>query len=59
MEGENSWETKSKMKIVIPCRGGLVGLCKTYDGMLRGRAKVEEISGGSIGVDWGGTRVGK
>jgi len=47
VEGENSREAKTKMKVTIPYRGGLVGLCKAYDGMLRGRAKVGEIEGGA------------
>ena len=47
MEGGSSWEAKTKVKIVIPYRGGgLVGLRKTYDGMLRGKAKVGEMAGG-------------
>lgn len=41
VEGESSWEAKAKMKMVIPHRGGLVGLCKIR-GTLRGRAKAGE-----------------
>lgn len=40
VERDSSWEAKKMMKIVIPDRGRFVGLWKTYDGMLRGRAKV-------------------
>lgn len=51
MEGESSWEAKTKMKTVMLYTGGLVGLCKTsYNGMLRGRAKVGEIREGIKGA---------